>query len=159
MTAVTSGESWSRLASMELRMPRVRVTVQGLLIAVAALGILIWLGMWRERHLLNWRFHGNRAGRERVLMEQELANLNVYKDSDQGNEAFQESLERFRSNASLVRKMRQDRLAFKKLVATMARNVEQHQRLLEHHTRLKEKYSYAASHPWLPVSPDPPEPK
>jgi hypothetical protein len=159
MTAVTSGESWSRLASTDLRMPRVRVTVRGLMIAVAALGVLIWLGMWRERHLRDWRFHANRAGRERVLMEQEQAYLNVYKGPDSSDEAFRESLERFRSNASLVRKMEQDRLAFKERVAGMVRSIEQHRRLFEHHARLKEKYGYAAHQPWLPVSPDTPEPE
>lgn len=30
---------------------------------------------------------------------------------------------------------------------------------IEHHARLAEKYQYAAAHPWLPVTADPPEPR
>ena len=32
-------------------------------------------------------------------------------------------------------------------------------RPLEWHESMARKYEYAASHPWLPVAPDPPEPK
>ena len=31
--------------------------------------------------------------------------------------------------------------------------------LYDYHGRLEEKYATAASRPWLPVEPDPPEPK
>jgi hypothetical protein len=34
-----------------------------------------------------------------------------------------------------------------------------HHRLSEHYDGLSEKYRRAASHPWLPVEPDPPPPK
>ena len=37
--------------------------------------------------------------------------------------------------------------------------VERHRVLTEYHKALKLKYEYAASHPWLPVSSDPPEPE
>jgi hypothetical protein len=37
--------------------------------------------------------------------------------------------------------------------------VERHRVLTDYHHALKLKYEYAASHPWLPVSSDPPEPK
>jgi len=30
--------------------------------------------------------------------------------------------------------------------------------IIEYRSRMKEKYNYAASHPWLPVTPDPPKP-
>ncbi len=33
------------------------------------------------------------------------------------------------------------------------------QPLREHHDALVRKYTFAARHPWLPVSPDPPEPE
>ena len=37
--------------------------------------------------------------------------------------------------------------------------VERHRVLTDYHHALKLKYEYAASHPWLPVSSDPAEPK
>ena len=36
---------------------------------------------------------------------------------------------------------------------------EEMQILADYHTRLKRKYEQAASHPWFPVEPDPPEPQ
>ena len=36
---------------------------------------------------------------------------------------------------------------------------ERHRVLTEYHKALNLKYEYAASHPWLPVSSDPPEPR
>jgi hypothetical protein len=37
--------------------------------------------------------------------------------------------------------------------------VERHRVLTDYHHELNLKYEYAARHPWLPVTPDPPEPK
>jgi hypothetical protein len=37
--------------------------------------------------------------------------------------------------------------------------IERHRVLTDYHKALNLKYEYAASHPWLPVSSDPPEPR
>jgi cytochrome c-type biogenesis protein CcmE len=38
-------------------------------------------------------------------------------------------------------------------------DTERYQIRAEYHDALNLKYKYAASHPWLPLSPDPPEPR
>jgi hypothetical protein len=46
-----------------------------------------------------------------------------------------------------------------KLTQTPEYDVDTLQRRADHNARLKEKYRRAATRPWLPVEPDPPEPK
>jgi hypothetical protein len=43
--------------------------------------------------------------------------------------------------------------------ADMARNVIEWKRLVAYHAAMARKYENAARHPWLPVEPDPPEPR
>ena len=54
-----------------------------------------------------------------------------------------------------------NRLAVQGLMMQGAANpgIERHRVLTEYHHALNLKYQYAASHPWLPVSSDPPEPR
>lgn len=49
--------------------------------------------------------------------------------------------------------------SLEKSLMGMVRTAELCGRLANHHTRLEEKYARAARYPWLPVAPDPPEPK
>ncbi|WP_406699785.1 hypothetical protein V5E97_13110 [Singulisphaera sp. Ch08] len=48
---------------------------------------------------------------------------------------------------------------FRSSVAATPARIAEMRRLAEHEATLAHKYLHAARYPWLPVSPDPPEPK
>lgn len=43
--------------------------------------------------------------------------------------------------------------------ASLLDHIQELGQLMQHHHNLRDKYERAASFPWLPVAPDPPEPK
>jgi hypothetical protein len=79
-----------------------------------------------------------------------------------GLQQLGQRMQRFRA---LARNHRQqgivNRLRLEGLVAHQAAkaDIERYRTRADYHDALNRKYEYAARHPWLPVSSDPPEPR
>ncbi len=66
-----------------------------------------------------------------------------------------------RSRHDLVEVIRSRRDSFRAepdVARALTERAERMRKRADNEDRLSEKYRYAASHPWLPVAPDPPEP-
>jgi hypothetical protein len=111
-----------------MRFPRVRFTVRRMMVAVAIIGIVVWLGIAGGRH---WRYRRLAA-----------------------SYASKESLARNFSSGELTA----TRITFflKRPCGESTTSVMAH---LGYYAEMRAKYDHAARHPWLPVAPDPPEPK
>jgi len=111
-------------------MPRPRFTLRWLTVVVGTVAVLIWLG----KLCLLRGAHGWRAS----LEERSAVDYHLF-------------ARRATNNASVARDPDE--------TARLLAEADQHSRRMEYHTAMARKYEHAARYPWLPVAPDPAEPK
>jgi hypothetical protein len=99
-------------------LPRMRFTVRRMMVVVAVLAILVWLG---ERHLRFTR-----------LSEYHRSNAGIYLEFD-------------------------EQTGWVGYVTRDGRDIPERVHLW--HAKLEDKFRESARHPWLPIQPDPPDPK
>jgi hypothetical protein len=120
-----------------MRWPRVRFTVRRLMIAVAAVGIGLWIGqriMWGSPLARAYRIYVDIHSRDRDDAE-EAASVAEGLADEHAVRKESEAERRYRDDAGHLR--------------TKA----------AYHADLIRKYARAARYPWLTVEPDPPEPE
>jgi hypothetical protein len=113
-----------------MRMPCVQFTIRGTMLAVAAVAVVLWSAQTASR----WRVYRERAqyhASEHARLRAELL-----------PDLVVERRYGFVPGCGLMRAWFETRFE-----------------RAEGHARLKSRYQRAAFHPWLPVEPDPPEPK
>jgi hypothetical protein len=145
-----------------MRMPRVRFTVRGMMLAVAIAGLACSGEAMRRNYEITetirirrpgheWRaeFHRDEAREARLRYEKaethlarRIATRKFYGDPSSAAEWDE------RLRASVDRSIRD-----------LEDVRESSKRAAEWHERLRAKYERAARSPWLPVEPDPPAPK
>jgi hypothetical protein len=126
-----------------MRLPRVRFTMRGMLIAVASVALLmggmrlLWLrSVYRKAALAH-------ATDENLARTLQRMVKNEGKDERELEIAFGIKVQP-ESEA---------------VTAKRAADTRVNQKTAEYHAALKQKYEKAASRPWVPIAPDPPPPE
>lgn len=152
-----------------MRLPRLRIKLWWLMLAVAVAGVSIgsWVAVTRFRTLRE---------RYRRMVEGHTKLASIFRENQKQDEDLaakygrwagidREMAERRRgrprpwydfSDPAAERKQAEE---YEERVREYRASAAHHSLLAEHHERLRRKYESAADHPWLSVGPDPPEPE
>jgi hypothetical protein len=141
-----------------VRQPRMRFTVRRIMLVVAIVALLLTGGEMRARSR-----NFNRQAVAHAAEEEQCRRVLRARagDADDDLQEEKDSLKRARSTVDGA-----FHTLWVDLAARARERVEQDRQQLaalreqrDHHRRLKEKYEWAAAHPWERVGPDPPEPQ
>ena len=132
-----------------MRLMRTRFTVRRMMAVVAIAAILLGPGLQAWRVYRNFREYKQRASQHSIFETIWTKQKHEWSSKESEWRSIAKDLEQkgkdFRSAVEIA-----------EIYATIAENPT---RLAEYHARMKEKYEAARRRPWLPVEPDPPEPK
>jgi hypothetical protein len=136
-----------------MRLPRVRFSVRGMMVVVAIVGFSAWsakmLKLSAHYHQLR-ELHATK-GRS---FRQEAATLSErYRKLQVDGYAMLPAIHGRRSVG------RMHEFGFRAFKEWFRNQLEDAERRSDHYGALEAKYERAARYPWLPVAPDPPEPK
>ena len=136
-------------------MPRFRFTVRRMMVAVAIVSILIGAeAMRRRREVLASKASSSRLRQgvnQRMVEEWDRLMpkvIRIVRESERLASSRPGDDEAKRSLSKTERKYQ-----------SVTREVKTYERNARHWQMVAEKYERAARYPWLPVAPDPPEPK
>jgi hypothetical protein len=112
-----------------MHLPRPRVSLRWLMVAVAIVALVLGVGTmgWRYLALRTKADFHERMEREQAEKQRAIEDLALAANSPE-----------------VAARMRADKAV--------------HAKIENYHSRLKAKYRELASRPWLPIEPDPPEP-
>jgi hypothetical protein len=127
-------------------LPRVRITVRRLMVAVVVVGIILGSIAQVLRLRRFARAHEAKAAEIRIAMKARSINAETAGNTE---EAIRRMASEYPAQANSLLPG----------ASKYQRSREAHKRKVDYYERLLEKYSRAARHPWLTVSPDPPEPE
>jgi hypothetical protein len=130
-----------------MKLPRVRLTVRLLMVAVAVVGVSLGLIKRRFEFLQVADHHDSRIS---VSMDGGITSQgNIHHQNGRGDFIFDEPL-----IVLIPKGVSEDEM--RRRMLTARRRLEANQ---DWHKAMRRKYQLAASRPWLPVASDPPEPK